>query len=191
MTLANDTFHKEFPFFFLASTPFRSTTSSPLSFPFLVIIMDPFLYIPIGQDSPLSASLHAPSPINSSTSRFNLMSPSTKEPPAPLIDISSTLTDDLCLPIALYKGMHLCTKHRISHFVSYDHISFVFCTFTFFMAFELILWLYVKKCYTGTWVEGGHGLESEYLSFSGDLGTSILSTWCQHCHVKIDLYSQV
>ena len=37
--------------------------------------------------------------------------------------------DDLDVPIALRKGIHSCTQHPISNYVSYDHLSPVFRAF--------------------------------------------------------------
>ena len=54
----------------------------------------------------------------------NLMSESSGKNP------SNPKIDDLDLPIASRKGVHSCTKHHMSNYVSYDKLSPTFLAFT-------------------------------------------------------------
>ena len=59
--------------------------------------------------------------------------------------------NDLHLPIALCKGTHACSRHPISHFVSYDCLSPSFHAFALFVASELIPQSHVEAAQVREW----------------------------------------
>ena len=59
--------------------------------------------------------------------------------------------DDLYLPIPLRKGTHTCTRHIVSHFISYDCLSPSFYAFTLSVTSKSITQSHVEAARVPTW----------------------------------------
>ena len=141
-TFADVTFHEDSLSF---SSPLLSLTpvvaSPPPGFSPFMVFLDPLPLFLSPQPPP---SLSSPSPRvssvlpTSSALDIDLLSPSSivsspSPDPAPPF-----APDDLHLPIALCKVTRACTRHPISHFVSYDRLSPSFHAFALSVASESI-----------------------------------------------------
>ena len=153
MTSADVTFLEDFPFFSPpspSSTP--TATSPPPGFPPLVVTIDPY---PLVFPPPLFLS--SPSPLVSlvqpvsSAQDTNPLSPTSTATLPSLVVVPPAPPNDLHLPIALRKGIHTCTQHPISHFVSYDRLSPSFHAFALLVASESIPRSHVEAAQLREW----------------------------------------
>ena len=134
--------------FYLASSAPGSNTSLPfvrvthadtlLILPPIVIPTPQFHLFPcVSSVSPISSALDTDPLSPSSTVSLPSQDTAPHAPP-----------DDLHLPIALCKETRLCTRHLISHYVSYDRLSPSFCALALSVASESIPQFHVEAVLT-------------------------------------------